>query len=302
MQNSICLRGPAWAPIQHFISERLSQLSAGAAAPLSPLGPALAGAALHFLRGSAYAIREQVECEAHTLLLGSYWEDFAAQGAPANGRDAASANSAAPPEDIDAKLLVPRGKSGEAAAVLFASIEAAAPSGACALLGPAGGALAPFAPGAYDISASGLPTVCTHGTKSPSVPSTSYTARPMRVMMRMLTATYGLSDSSTPMCFSGGTTKETALSFATFLISAFFSATTLIYNRFWYKQENIPIGVFLKFNIILFHCNLAFQQHHNIFITPIYHKHRVGYRCRHRISSQLKFCQSNLLSAIGLNK
>ena len=43
-----------------------------------------------------------------------------------------------------------------------------------------------FSPGA-----SGLPTECTHGTNSPSVPSTSTTARPMRVMMRMLTTTYG---------------------------------------------------------------------------------------------------------------
>ena len=38
---------------------------------------------------------------------------------------------------------------------------------------------------------SGAPTVCMHGTKSPSAPSTSSTARPMRVMIRMLTATYG---------------------------------------------------------------------------------------------------------------
>ena len=36
---------------------------------------------------------------------------------------------------------------------------------------------------------SGMPTVCTHGTKSPSAPSTSYTALPMRVMIFMLTAT-----------------------------------------------------------------------------------------------------------------
>jgi hypothetical protein len=36
---------------------------------------------------------------------------------------------------------------------------------------------------------SGMPTVCTQGTNSPSLPSTSYTALPMRVMMRMLTAT-----------------------------------------------------------------------------------------------------------------
>ncbi len=47
--------------------------------------------------------------------------------------------------------------------------------------------------------ASGAPTLCTHGTNLPSRPSTSSTARPMRVMMRMFTATYGLSDSSTPM-------------------------------------------------------------------------------------------------------
>ena len=150
----VCL--PAWAPIRHYVSERLIQLSAKAAAPLSPLGPALAGSVLHFLGGGAHAIRERVQCDAHTLLLGSYWEDLAALGAPANGCGAAPA-AAAPPEDIDAKLLVPRGKSGEAAAALFASIEAAAAGGACVLLGPAGGALTPFAPGAYDIAASGLP-------------------------------------------------------------------------------------------------------------------------------------------------
>src|SRR5450830_296157 len=55
-----------------------------------------------------------------------------------------------------------------------------------------------FSPGC-----SGAPTVCTHGTKSPSVPSTSYTALPMRVMMRMFTATYGESDNSTPICAIG---------------------------------------------------------------------------------------------------
>ncbi|MCY1345617.1 hypothetical protein D9M71_789450 [compost metagenome] len=55
----------------------------------------------------------------------------------------------------------------------------------------------------FSPAASGLPTVCTHGTNSPSVPSTSYTARPMRVMMRMLTATYGESDSCTPICAIG---------------------------------------------------------------------------------------------------
>jgi len=38
-------------------------------------------------------------------------------------------------------------------------------------------------------AASGMPTLCTQGTKSPFSPSTSYTALPMRVMMRMLTAT-----------------------------------------------------------------------------------------------------------------
>src|ERR1700739_1167834 len=50
---------------------------------------------------------------------------------------------------------------------------------------------------------SGAPTVCTQGTNSPSVPSTSRAPRPMRVIRRMLTATYGLSDSSTPMCAIG---------------------------------------------------------------------------------------------------
>src|SRR5690242_11549771 len=50
---------------------------------------------------------------------------------------------------------------------------------------------------------SGAPTVCTQGTNSPSAPSTSYTALPMRVMIFMFTATYGLSDSSMPMCAMG---------------------------------------------------------------------------------------------------
>ena len=36
---------------------------------------------------------------------------------------------------------------------------------------------------------SGAPTVCMQGTKWPSVPSTSSTALPMRVMIFMLTAT-----------------------------------------------------------------------------------------------------------------
>ncbi|MNT14740.1 hypothetical protein D3C72_1497560 [compost metagenome] len=41
-----------------------------------------------------------------------------------------------------------------------------------------------FSPGC-----SGAPMVCTQGTNSPSVPITSYTALPMRVMIFMLTAT-----------------------------------------------------------------------------------------------------------------
>ena len=48
-------------------------------------------------------------------------------------------------------------------------------------------------------SPSGMPTECTHGTNSPSSPSTSSAAWPMRVMIRMETATYGESVSSTPM-------------------------------------------------------------------------------------------------------
>ena len=38
-------------------------------------------------------------------------------------------------------------------------------------------------------SASGMPTECTQGTKSPSSPSTSSAARPIRVMSRIDTAT-----------------------------------------------------------------------------------------------------------------
>ena len=38
-------------------------------------------------------------------------------------------------------------------------------------------------------SASGAPTVCRQGTKSPSSPSASSAAWPMRVMIRMETAT-----------------------------------------------------------------------------------------------------------------
>src|SRR3954471_14410271 len=55
------------------------------------------------------------------------------------------------------------------------------------------GQLELFSPGC-----SGTPTVCTQGTNSPSTPSTSYTALPMRVMIFMFTATYALSESSTP--------------------------------------------------------------------------------------------------------
>src|SRR6478735_5162543 len=60
------------------------------------------------------------------------------------------------------------------------------------------GQLESFWPGS-----SGAPTVWTQGTNSPSTPSTSYTALPMRVISFMFTATYGLSDSSTPMCAMG---------------------------------------------------------------------------------------------------
>src|SRR3569832_542788 len=49
----------------------------------------------------------------------------------------------------------------------------------------------------------GAPTECTQGTKSPLVPSISYTLLSMRVMMRLLTATLGESDSSTPRCEIG---------------------------------------------------------------------------------------------------
>src|SRR3954463_6263403 len=55
----------------------------------------------------------------------------------------------------------------------------------------------------FSPACSGTPTVCTQGTYSPSTPSTSYTALPMRVMIFMLTATYALSESSTPMWAMG---------------------------------------------------------------------------------------------------
>src|SRR5688572_16856730 len=50
---------------------------------------------------------------------------------------------------------------------------------------------------------SGEPTECTQGTNGRSSPSQSATARPMRVMMRMLTATYAESEISTPTCAIG---------------------------------------------------------------------------------------------------
>src|SRR6266571_558069 len=52
-----------------------------------------------------------------------------------------------------------------------------------------------FCPGA-----SGAPTECTQGTNLPSLPSISQTFFDMRVMMRMLTTTYGESVSSIPIC------------------------------------------------------------------------------------------------------
>ena len=51
-------------------------------------------------------------------------------------------------------------------------------------------------------SARGAPTECRHGTQSPS-PSTSRAAWPIRVMIRMLTATYAESVSWTPMWAMG---------------------------------------------------------------------------------------------------
>src|SRR5206468_10924964 len=47
-------------------------------------------------------------------------------------------------------------------------------------------------------SASGMPTECRHGTKSPWLPSASSAPWPMRVMIRMLTATYAESVNCTP--------------------------------------------------------------------------------------------------------
>src|SRR4029077_15284437 len=44
----------------------------------------------------------------------------------------------------------------------------------------------------------GAPTECMHGMNAPSAPSLSSTVLPMRVMMRMLTTTYGESETSIP--------------------------------------------------------------------------------------------------------
>ena len=52
-------------------------------------------------------------------------------------------------------------------------------------------------------AARGMPTECKQGTKPPPVPSASSAARPMRAMMRMLTATYAESVSCTPISDSG---------------------------------------------------------------------------------------------------
>ena len=52
-------------------------------------------------------------------------------------------------------------------------------------------------------SASGAPTECRQGTKVPSSPSTSSAPLPIRVMIRMLTATYAESVSCTPISAIG---------------------------------------------------------------------------------------------------
>ena len=52
-------------------------------------------------------------------------------------------------------------------------------------------------------SASGAPTECRQGTNSPSSPSTSIAGCPIRVMIRIDTATYGESVSCTPTCAIG---------------------------------------------------------------------------------------------------
>ncbi len=50
---------------------------------------------------------------------------------------------------------------------------------------------------------SGIPTECRQATNPPSVPRASIASRPIRVMMRMLIATYAESVSSTPICEIG---------------------------------------------------------------------------------------------------
>ena len=52
------------------------------------------------------------------------------------------------------------------------------------VLGLQGQVVVSFSP-----AAKGAPTVCTQGTKGPSVPITSYTALPMRVMSFWFTTT-----------------------------------------------------------------------------------------------------------------
>jgi len=52
-------------------------------------------------------------------------------------------------------------------------------------------------------SSSGMPTEWTQGTNSPSSPRTSRAAAPIRVMIRIETATYAESVSWTPMCEIG---------------------------------------------------------------------------------------------------
>ncbi len=53
------------------------------------------------------------------------------------------------------------------------------------------------------LASSGAPTECSPFTNSPSVPSTSRTFVPTRVMMCMLATTYGESVSSTPILAIG---------------------------------------------------------------------------------------------------
>src|SRR5918996_3938419 len=52
----------------------------------------------------------------------------------------------------------------------------------------------------FSPSASGAPTEWTQGTNSPSAPSASRAACPIRVMIRIETTTYGESVSWTPTC------------------------------------------------------------------------------------------------------